>query len=142
MKTLVLNFGGFSFGTNARIKKVCKIIAYYKKNQKRVVVISSAMSGVTNDLIKKSKLISPNFDNAEYDTLLSTGEQTSCSLIAGGLNHIGLTSRTRRSWQVQIQSHGTYTSCKLIRITAKESKKDVKKGGIQVSRGSNGKKEK
>ena len=90
MKTVVLKFGGTSVGTIDRIKKVCKIIASYKNNHKRVVVISSAMSGVTNDLIKKSKLISPNFDNAEYDTLLSTGEQTSCSLIAGRLNHIGL----------------------------------------------------
>ena len=52
------------------------------------------MSGVTNELVKKSKLISNNFDKAEYDTLLSTGEQVSCALIAGRLNHIGSVSYT------------------------------------------------
>ena len=69
MKTVVLKFGGTSVGSVDRIKKVCKIIAFYKKKKNRVVVISSAMSGVTNDLVNKSKLISNNFDKAEYDTL-------------------------------------------------------------------------
>ena len=59
-----------------------------------MVVISSALSGDTNELVNKSKLISNNFDKAEYDTLLSTGEQVSCALIAGRLNHIGFKSRS------------------------------------------------
>ena len=46
-----------------------------RRKRNKVVVISSAMSGVTNDLVNKSKLISNNFDKAEYDTLVSTGEQ-------------------------------------------------------------------
>ena len=71
MKTVVLKFGGTSVGSIDRIKKVCKIIASYKKKKNKVVVvISSAMSGVTNDLVNKSKLISNNFDKAEYDTLV------------------------------------------------------------------------
>ena len=61
MKTIVLKFGGTSIGSIERIKKVCKIITFYKKRKNRVVIISSAMSGATNDLIKKSKLISNNF---------------------------------------------------------------------------------
>ena len=56
MKTVVLKFGGTSVGSIDRIKKVCKIIASYKKKKNKVVVISSAMSGVTNDLVNKSKL--------------------------------------------------------------------------------------
>ena len=58
------------------------------------------MSGVTNDLVNKSKLISNNFDKAEYDTLVSTGEQASCALIAGRLNHMGFKSRSWMSWQI------------------------------------------
>ena len=54
MKTVVLKFGGTSVGSIDRIKKVCKIIAAYKKRKNRVLVISSAMSGVTNELVKKS----------------------------------------------------------------------------------------
>ena len=57
MKTIVLKFGGTSIGTIDRIKKVCKIIAFYKKKKNKVVVVSSAMSGVTNELVNKSKLI-------------------------------------------------------------------------------------
>ena len=94
MKTIVLKFGGTSVKSIDRIKKVCRIIASYKVKKNRVVVISSAMSGVTNELISKSKLISNNFDKAEYDMLLSTGEQASCALIAGRLNHNGFKSRS------------------------------------------------
>ena len=72
MKTVVLKFGGTSVGSIDRIKKICNIIASYKKKKYKVVVISSAMSGVTNDLVNKSKSISNNFDLAEYDALLST----------------------------------------------------------------------
>ena len=56
MKTVVLKFGGTSVGSIDRIKKVCKIISSYKKKKYKVIVVSSAMSGVTNDLIKKSSL--------------------------------------------------------------------------------------
>ena len=93
MKTIVLKFGGTSVGSIDRIKKVCKIIAFYKKKKNRVIVVSSAMSGVTNELVNKSKLISSTFDRAEYDALVSTGEQVSCALIAGRLKHIGFKSR-------------------------------------------------
>ena len=57
MKTIILKFGGTSVGNIDRIKKVCKIIAFYKKKKNKVVVVSSAMSGVTNELVNKSKLI-------------------------------------------------------------------------------------
>ena len=92
MKTVVLKFGGTSVGSIDRIKKVCKIIAAYKKKKNRVLVISSAMSGVTNELVKKSKQISNNFSRSEYDALVSTGEQVSCALIAGRLTHDGFKS--------------------------------------------------
>ena len=55
MKIVVLKFGGTSVGNIERIKKVAQIIATYKKKNYRVIVISSAMSGTTNDLIKKSQ---------------------------------------------------------------------------------------
>ena len=64
MKTVVLKFGGTTVGRIDRIKKVWKIIAFYKKKKNRVLVVTSAMSGVTNELINKSKLISSNFDKA------------------------------------------------------------------------------
>ena len=73
MKTVVLKFGGTSVGNIDRIKEVASIIGSYKKKNIAIIVVSSAMSGVTNDLIKKTKQLSNNFDPAEYDVLLSSG---------------------------------------------------------------------
>ena len=83
MKIVVLKFGGTSVGTTKKIKRIAEIIAYYRKKNYQVIVISSAMSGVTNELIKKSFEISDYFSASEYDVLVSTGEQIACSLIAG-----------------------------------------------------------
>ncbi len=138
MKTVVLKFGGTSVGSIDRIKKICNIVLSYKNKKKRVVVISSAMSGTTNDLINKSKLISNNFDKAEYDTLVSTGEQVACALIAGRLNHIGLKSRSWMSWQLPIITEGQHTGARINRIVVKELNNYLKGGGIPIVAGFQG----
>ena len=138
MKTVVLKFGGTSVGSIDRIKKICKIIASYKKKKNRVVVISSAMSGVTNDLVNKSKLISNNFNKAEYDTLVSTGEQASCALIAGRLNHIGFRSRSWMSWQLPIITEGPYSGARIEKVIVKELNNYLKSGGIPIITGFQG----
>jgi aspartate kinase len=138
MKTVVLKFGGTSVGSTDKIKKVCKIIASYKKKRIRVLVISSAMSGVTNDLVNKSKLMSDNFDKAEYDALLSTGEQASCALIAGRLSHNGFKSRSWMSWQLPILTEGPYSGARISRIVVKELHNYLKSGGIPIITGFQG----
>ena len=82
MKIVVLKFGGTSVGTIEKIKKVSEIIKNYQKKKYKVIVVSSAMKGVTNELIQKSRKISENFSDSEYDVLVSSGEQVACSLIA------------------------------------------------------------
>ncbi len=138
MKTVVLKFGGTSVGSIDRIKKICKIIAFYKKKKNRVLVVSSAMSGVTNELINKSKLISNNFDKAEYDALISTGEQVSCSLIAGALKNYGLRSRSWTSWQLPILTEGPHASARIISIGIKRLNTYLKSGGIPIITGFQG----
>ncbi len=138
MKTVVLKFGGTSVGSIDRIKKVCKIIAAYKKKKNRVLVISSAMSGVTNELVKKSKKISNNFSRSEYDALLSTGEQVSCALIAGRLIHDGFKSRSWVSWQLPIITDGPYSGARINKIITKELNNYVKQGGIPIVTGFQG----
>ena len=61
MKIIVLKFGGTSVGTLDRIVKISKIIISYIKKKYKVIVVTSAMSGVTNELIKKAGKISKNF---------------------------------------------------------------------------------
>ena len=138
MNTVVLKFGGTSVGSIDRIKKVCKIIASYKKKRNKVIVVSSAMSGVTNDLVNKSKLLSNNFNEAEYDALVSSGEQVSCALISGRLNHLGFKSRSWQSWQIPIVTEGPYTASRINKIFSKELNKYLVTGGIPVVTGFQG----
>ena len=138
MRTIVLKFGGTSVGSIDRIKKVSQIILNYKRKNNKVIVVSSAMSGVTNDLFKKSKLISNNFNKAEYDVLLSTGEQAACALIAGRLNHFGFKARSWMSWQIPILTDGPYSSARIYKIFIKNLKKYLKSGGIPIVTGIQG----
>ena len=113
MKIVVLKFGGTSVGTIKKIIKVAEIIANYKKKNYKVIVVSSAMSGVTNELIKKSLEISDNFSESEHDVLVSSGEQVACSLIAGRLIEKGFEARSWLSWQIPIITKGLYRNSRI-----------------------------
>tara|TARA_B100001769_G_scaffold58277_1_gene42620 strand:- start:328 stop:1464 length:1137 start_codon:yes stop_codon:yes gene_type:complete len=138
MKIVVLKFGGTSVGSIDRIKKVSKIIISFVKKNYKVIVASSAMSGATNELIKKSKEISNNFITEEYDVLVSAGEQISCSLIAGRLNHLGYKSRSWLGWQIPIFTKGDHSSARIQNINKKNILKYLKSGGIPVVAGFQG----
>ncbi|MDC0043764.1 aspartate kinase [Candidatus Pelagibacter sp.] len=138
MKTVVLKFGGTSVGSLDRIKKVAKIIAAYKKKKLNVIIVSSAMSGTTNDLISKSKKISNNFDKAEYDILLASGEQIACSLIAGRLIHLGYKCRSWMSWQIPIITNGQHKNARINYINKKQILKFINTGGIPIITGFQG----
>jgi len=138
MKIVVLKFGGTSVGTVDRVKKVANIIIGYVKKKYKVIVVSSAMSGVTNDLVKKSKKISNNFISSEYDALVSSGEQMSCALIAGRLNHLGYKSQSWMGWQVPILTEGNHSSSRIRQINKKKINKFLKFGGIPVIAGFQG----
>jgi len=138
MKIIVLKFGGTSVGSIERIKKITQIILNYKRKKNKVIVVSSAMSGVTNDLVKKSKLISNNFNKAEYDVLVSSGEQAACALIAGSLNHLGFKARSWISWQIPIITDGPFSGARINKILSKDLHKYLESGGIPVVTGFQG----
>ncbi len=138
MKVIVLKFGGTSVGTIEKIKNVANIIIYYKKKKYKVIVVSSAMSGVTNELVNKSRKISENFSDAEYDVLVSSGEQVACSLIAGRLIHNGYKSRSWLSWQVPIMTKGPYKNSRICKINKNKLLRYLKEGGIPIITGFQG----
>ena len=138
MKIVVLKFGGTSVGSIKKIKNVAEIIARYKKEKFKVIVVSSAMSGVTNDLVKKSKEISESFPDAEYDVLVSTGEQAACSLIAGRLIHKGIKARSWLSWQIPIVTEGVHKNSRINQINRKKILKYLKAGGVPIITGFQG----
>ena len=138
MKIVVLKFGGTSVGTIYRVKKVADLNTKYAKKKYKIIVISSAMSGVTNDLVNKSKNISKNFSNAEYDTLVSSGEQVACSLIAGRLIHKGYKSRSWMGWQIPIITDKEHKYAKINQIYKARIIKYIKSGGIPIIAGFQG----
>ena len=137
MKIIVLKFGGTSVGSILRIKKVTKIIKSYLKNYK-VIVISSAMSGTTNNLINMSKKISNNFSPEEYDTLVSAGEQIACSLLAGQLKELGIKAKSWMAWQIPILTDGMHKYSRIKYINKTPILNFMKKGGTPIIAGFQG----
>ena len=138
MKIVVLKFGGTSVGTIERIKKISKIILSFKKKKYKVIVVTSAMSGMTNKLIKKSLKISKNFEPLEYDVLVSSGEQISCALISGQLNSMGHKSRSFLGWQIPIITDNNHKNAKINSVNVRYIKKILYKGTIPVIAGFQG----
>ena len=137
MKIIVLKFGGTSVGSIQRIKEVAKIIKSYSKKY-NVIVLSSAMSGTTNRLVNMSQKISKNFPDHEYDTLVSAGEQISCSLLAGQLLTNGLKSRSWMAWQIPILTEGKHKYSRIKYINKSKILKFLKAGGIPIIAGFQG----
>ena len=138
MKIVVLKFGGTSVGSVPKIKKVAEIIANYRKKNFNVIVVSSAMSGVTNDLISKSQKICQNFSDSEHDVLVSSGEQVACSLIAGRLIHKGFKSRSWLAWQIPILTDGPHKYARINNLYKNKLIKYLKEGGIPIVAGFQG----
>ena len=138
MKIVVLKFGGTSVGTIKKIKKVADIIEIYKRKKYKVIVVSSAMSGVTNELVKKSRKISQNFSEEEYDALVSSGEQVSCALIAGRLIHKGLKSRSWLAWQIPMLTEGSHKNSRINHINKNNILRYLKEGGVPIIAGFQG----
>ena len=110
MSILVMRFGGTSVGNLNRIKKLTEIVKKkIDKGQKKIILVVSAMSGVTNKLVSEFKKVDSNVHNPEYDVILSTGEQHSSALISSMLNKNGIKSRSLLGWQVPVVTDCNYS---------------------------------
>ena len=138
MKRLALKFGGTSVGTIEKIKNVANIIKKRHDEGNEIIVIVSAMSGDTDELVEKSKLISKNFDNKELDALLSSGEQVSSSLLSGALIDLGLKARSWLGWQIPILTNANYSSSQIMKIKTEEISNFISGRGIAVIAGFQG----
>ena len=138
MKRLAIKFGGTSVGTIEKIKKVADIIKKRHSEGNEIIVVVSAMSGVTNDLIKKSNLISKNFNNEELDVLLSSGEQVSSSLLSGAIMNLGIKARSWLGWQIPILTNDNYNSSQIIKIKTEEILNFISNKGVAVIAGFQG----
>jgi aspartate kinase len=104
-----MKFGGTSVADLDRIRNVAHRVKREVDAGHQVAVVVSAMSGVTNQLVKWCQDLSPLHDAREYDTVVATGEQVTTGLTAIALQTIGVDARSWQGWQVPIitdQAHG------------------------------------
>ncbi len=119
MSKIVMKFGGTSVADTDRISHVANIIKAKIDQNHKIAVVVSAMAGVTNDLIQKSKKISDSFPIDEYDALLSSGEQVTATLLAAALQKIGIKSRSWLGWQIPIVTEGDHKNSRIISVNSK-----------------------
>lgn len=102
MSLYVLKFGGSSVATTARIENAATIITDLYALGHRLVVVVSAMQGVTNQLVDLAKNFSESGCSREYDVVISSGEQVSSGLLALCLQKKGINAKSFQGWQLPI----------------------------------------
>ena len=138
MTIIVMKFGGTSVANIERIKNVASIIESKKQKDVRIVVVVSAMAGVTNDLVEKSRAISKNFSNEEYDVLLSSGEQVTSALLSACLIDRGTKARSMLGWQIPIVTEGQHKNSRIVSVNSESILEYLKKDYVVVVPGFQG----
>ncbi|MDA0661247.1 MAG: aspartate kinase [Proteobacteria bacterium] len=113
MARIVQKFGGTSVGDLDRIRHVANLVKREYDRGNEVAVVLSAMSGITNDLVAKVNAISPLHDTREYDTVVATGEQVTCGLMALALQNLGIQARSWLGWQVPIHTDDVHGKARI-----------------------------
>ena len=138
MALIVQKYGGTSVGNTERIQNVARRVAQYRAKGDQVVVVVSAMSGVTDKLIGLAKEITPLPDEREMDMLLATGEQQTIALAAIALQAQGQKAVSFTGAQAGIVTDGTHTKARIQNITPDEVHKALDEGNVVIVAGFQG----
>src|SRR6266581_7724284 len=117
---IVQKYGGTSVANTDRIKNVAARVAAYRARGEQIVVVVSAMSGVTDNLITLAREIMALPSEREMDVLLATGEQTTIALTTMALHALGLPAVSLTGAQAGILTDGVHTKAKIHNITPKK----------------------
>ena len=138
MALIVQKYGGTSVGNPDRIKNVAARVAKYRAQGDQVVVVVSAMSGVTDNLIKLAKEIMPLPSEREMDVLLATGEQQTIALTAIALHALNVLAVSLTGPQAGIVTDVVHTKAKIHNITPKKVHELLKEGNVVIVAGFQG----
>lgn len=135
---IVKKFGGTSVADKERIFNVAKrCIEEYKKGNE-VVVVLSAMGKQTDLLLAQAKEINPNASKRELDMLLTTGEQTSVSLMAMAMDYLGVPAVSLNGFQVAMRTTESYSNARLKRIDTERIRNELSNRKIVIITGFQG----
>ena len=118
MSRLVMKFGGTSVADLDKIENAAGKVAQEVANGHEIVVIVSAMSGKTNELVGWVKETKADYDMAEYDAVVSSGENITSGLLALRLQQMGIPARSWQGWQVPVKATGHHESARIDAIPA------------------------
>ena len=138
MAVIVQKYGGTSVGNPERIKNVARRVLATQQEGNKVVAVVSAMSGVTDSLIKLAKEVHPEPNEREMDVLLATGEQTTIALLAMALHALGAKAVSLTGAQAGIVTDGIHTKAKIANITPKRVHELLNEGNIVIVAGFQG----
>ncbi len=138
MALIVQKYGGTSVANTQRIKNVAARVAQYHGRGDKIVVVVSAMSGVTDNLIRLAKEIMPLPNEREMDVLLATGEQTTIALTAIALHALGVPAVSLTGAQAGIVTDGVHTKAKIQNITPRKTHELLAQGDVVIVAGFQG----
>lgn len=128
MPLLVMKFGGTSLATIELIKKAAERVKVEVSRGYEVIVIVSAMSGKTNELIGWVNKTSSIYDAREYDAIVSSGEQVTAGLLALVLQNLDIPARSWQGWQVPLKTSSNHSSARIEEIPTQNLRTKFKEG--------------
>lgn len=138
MALIVVKFGGTSVGDVERIKNAASKVAQEVRRGNKVVVVVSAMAGVTDQLIGYCHSVTPHPNPREYDAVVATGEQISSGLMAMALEQRGLNARSWQGWQLPLKTDGEHNKARIIEILTDKLLAKLDRGEVAVLAGFQG----
>lgn len=138
---IVQKFGGTSVGDINRIKNVAKKVKTELDKKNKVIVVVSAMSGVTNQLIDYCTQVSSLTNDKsliEYDSVIATGEQITCGLLALELQSIGYKARSFLGWQIPLKTDSVHSKARIESIDGEALLKSLEEFDVIVIAGFQG----
>ena len=138
MYRIVQKFGGTSVADTQCIKEAAKKVAFEHRQGHQVVVVVSAMAGVTNKLIEFKNCINNGLDASESDVVLASGEQTSAALMALALQSMGVRARSWLGWQIPIWTDNVHGKARITGIETDLLENQLKENEVVVVAGFQG----
>ncbi|MEE8307217.1 MAG: aspartate kinase, partial [Gammaproteobacteria bacterium] len=138
MARVVKKFGGTSVADLDRIRAAATKVKAAVDAGDQVVVVVSAMSGVTNQLVDYVDDASPLYDAREYDAIVASGEQVSAGLMAIILQEMGVDARSWLGWQVPVHTTDAHGSARIEDIETDKLEERLNQGQVAVIAGFQG----
>ncbi len=132
MSCIVQKFGGTSVANLERIKNAANIVSRARSKYNDVVVVVSAMAGVTNKFVEYVNHMGTFEGDAEYDSVVSSGELVTSGLMAIALRNIGIKSRSYSSWQVPVFTDNNHGRAVIQSIDPSNLQRDLENGIVPV----------